>query len=1756
MKRTFLKSSAVLLCLLMCLQFILGAGLFTLSASAVSFNIPTQPNSSTFARSKTDLAHGNSIYCYTGVSDTSFTSYVQTLKNSGYTQVASHNIGLVQTYTFSHAAGAAYAVYSGNEKTMYLALDDHSVTSSWSTKTSYTTVTDPALAIMTQDRSRTPLTDGNGMSQIFILADGSFLILDGGYSQDSERLYNFLLDNNKRTDGKIIIHAWYLSHGHKDHIGAFQEFAKTHGADVELENVIAYAAAANDPLTTELTSYTPYFGKDVKVIRPHTGDVYQMPGLTMEILYTGDDLYMYNETIDNGNNMSTVCKVTVGGQTILYTADAMDAACAKLLKMYPTTTTGGTPLKSTFFQLNHHGNSGGTEDFYTAVDPTYVIFTSSQAGMELRTNNKMYQWIASAVVTPQYNLAQKVGSQNIFAQDGPVEIITFPYDGNRDALPLYLVDDTVRPKDASVPFVLDMSSYLNPGHYYSASELATATGWSVTSEAKTGVQYSITDDGKLRIQLPYQSPSSNFDATTGVGTPVQNGEVFLQFSKNLQHFTEGRTVVEYELTYQESILPADFGAAFRIANSNITGNYWLEIMTQANGIVENRYRYNTEWQFLSEDVAATAIPYNNLITDYSTNSSVQYPGYIVSNGYANFKDSNGDGIYENTLTKQDTALFGSTNRYKMVIDPEDGVDVYVNDILISSTRVDEAWSNTVYEKIIGTEFGLRVMPGVDVTLGDVKVYREDKAPALVITEIAPKGFCSADEGKANTPMGYFEVYNNSDARINIYDYSIIRDSSANRDGDLYEMNFYQILPGTTTWVAANNSANTVTHTNPVRDEGWLEPGECALLWVPHNTMYNVTTTKEGNGNTVQTFRETVGVKDSTKVFVIYNRQNRPMATSGYNMYAVGYANVDYTSTYKNAKYLYGNFESYVYYTSGTITYTAAGSEQFSQTVPITLHADNNGSVRYIYANNNEGRRGSLYLAEAGVMTPGVVEAAQRRAQYVTVTLNGEETRVPSLLDLTEYLSSPDVIKLVRLTDTLGGVQETSDTVVHVSEGMKVDIYEGEEGKSYLYREDFSDYTAVSYVDTDVDMEGTLTNGYYPTVNATGDVKMKDLLKWKSITGTDGAEYEITSDGKLRLYNPYYAVSQRKTTTSYTTPNYDLQIEIGTFPAMVDRKVVLEYDFQYNDRGAAGTSAASFTLGRFVDRSSYGFSPVMTAQGFYRAQIGSKAGGSIITDQIRPEWIPYSKKTTGFNFTYGGVTNHYNIFGGTNHVKVEIDPYNGMMVSVNGVMISMVQDTANWESLYAQHMGELLGLTVTGGMEVVLDNIELYTVRDIRPDLLITEVGNAMDKYEYIEVYNNSDHVLDIYDYQLMRETSLGTIGTSWGNPNRWTTANIGTIKRGTHTYTASGSTQSVTLTNPEDGSIAPGQTAILWIPSNTTYVNGTSPQEEETLAMFMNNYGLTDASKIFATYNNDNLALYDGSNLAYGIGYANVDYTTHNAYALNELESYVYVNTTKETIFGVNVGITAQAGTLSSIEYQYNHNNGVKQGTFLSSVMGEKTPGKALDVQKRKVIEVYGDNRYEVNLGETVDLSTQFYSISLNTLPGASIRTISPTGMRWVTAVNAADYAMVQEWLASGLVSQIEIGTIIIHTEDLAGQDLTLDLVNGVDCFAVKATDTAWYEENPTVEAGYDESLVGTHLFAGSVANIKEANYRVKYSAVGYLSITVTDGSVLTIYGGYNEADHSRTVAEVAHQALNDPNSGLSTAEREVVAGFAAFYEE
>ena len=175
------------------------------------------------------------------------------------------------------------------------------------------------------------------------------------------------------------------------------------------------------------------------------------------------------------------------------------------------------------------------------------------------------------------------------------------------------------------------------------------------------------------------------------------------------------------------------------------------------------------------------------------------------------------------------------------------------------------------------------------------------------------------------------------------------------------------------------------------------------------------------------------------------------------------------------------------------------------------------------------------------------------------------------------------------------------------------------------------------------------------------------------------------------------------------------------------------------------------------------------------------------------------------------------------------------------------------------------------------------------------------------------------------------------------------------------------------------------------------------------------------------------------------------------------------------------------------------------------------------------------------DLTVYTSDSVIYTLPGASLRTDIPTGLRFQTV-------LLQALVEAGNITDISIGTLFAPTAYVqqagAFTKEALEAAGLADPYLdVQAAVGQWYPGAAPVD--------GLYTFAGSVVGIPEAAYSQQLSAVGYVTVTLDDGQTLTVYSLYSEADHSRSVADVAAAALADPDNGLSDAQLAQVQAIA-----
>ena len=172
----------------------------------------------------------------------------------------------------------------------------------------------------------------------------------------------------------------------------------------------------------------------------------------------------------------------------------------------------------------------------------------------------------------------------------------------------------------------------------------------------------------------------------------------------------------------------------------------------------------------------------------------------------------------------------------------------------------------------------------------------------------------------------------------------------------------------------------------------------------------------------------------------------------------------------------------------------------------------------------------------------------------------------------------------------------------------------------------------------------------------------------------------------------------------------------------------------------------------------------------------------------------------------------------------------------------------------------------------------------------------------------------------------------------------------------------------------------------------------------------------------------------------------------------------------------------------------------------------------------------EMCLSEDVNYTANFLNVEM--FEGASIRLDNPTGMRWGTQLSKFDY----DKLISLTNVTVETGTLITPTDYLAGGvEMSFE---GLDNAASLANKKTKYLN--VVNEGFANlekaEAQGVYTYYGAIVEILENNYFRKFSAVGYVKLTI-DGVESVIYGDYSASAHSRSVYEVAFDAYNDRNA-------------------
>ena len=124
------------------------------------------------------------------------------------------------------------------------------------------------------------------------------------------------------------------------------------------------------------------------------------------------------------------------------------------------------------------------------------------------------------------------------------------------------------------------------------------------------------------------------------------------------------------------------------------------------------------------------------------------------------------------------------------------------------------------------------------------------------------------------------------------------------------------------------------------------------------------------------------------------------------------------------------------------------------------------------------------------------------------------------------------------------------------------------------------------------------------------------------------------------------------------------------------------------------------------------------------------------------------------------------------------------------------------------------------------------------------------------------------------------------------------------------------------------------------------------------------------------------------------------------------------------------------------------------------------------------------------------------------------TGLKWRTEINKADYDLLA---ADENVRSIAVGTVVVPTANVAG-GLTRETAGVTDI----AGSTEWISTSET-----------SYTFEG-VRTIAKEERDTSYSGVGYLTVTMKDDTVITVYSDYVTRNHAYALSDFVSQFHDD----------------------
>lgn len=338
---------------------------------SVCSNIPLPAYSGTILNATYHCGNGNYLVAYKWVYSAANTkNYESSLISAGFTLVQENEIGSNRFTTYIKDNIMVHCSYFAKDYEFRITSGTASYLGNTEAVTGYDDVVTPSVSMIALGGDAEA---GTALSMVIQLADGSFVIIDGGFGQktgtdvqnaDMERLLNFL--TTKTPGGGKPQITWMITHADWDHIALPTSFINKYYEKIDVNTVCYnFADMTNSAIdnASDLTNYYEDFIDAVNGHFPeanhyimHTGNKLYLPGCEIEFLITAaEDLNLASMT--SGNHTSNAWRMTIEGKTILITGDIEEPLSKKMANNY------GEYLASNILQVVHHGVNGATKQF-------------------------------------------------------------------------------------------------------------------------------------------------------------------------------------------------------------------------------------------------------------------------------------------------------------------------------------------------------------------------------------------------------------------------------------------------------------------------------------------------------------------------------------------------------------------------------------------------------------------------------------------------------------------------------------------------------------------------------------------------------------------------------------------------------------------------------------------------------------------------------------------------------------------------------------------------------------------------------------------------------------------------------------------------------------------------------------------------------------------------------------------------------------------------------------------------------------------------------------------------------------------------------------------------------------------------------------------------------------------------------------------------------------------------------------------------